>query len=185
MPGNGESDAPASARPILEASAAAVLALADALDLKSFTIGAHGCGCAVAATLALRNDRRIESVCLANVPIPDEAVAQAIAPELPLNAEGSHWLKAWLMVRDSQVYNPWFDGRVSAQRTTQGNFDADWLHQQAFELMKSRTSFQRLPQAALRFDTRAVLRKASRPVHVAADGDLVQLLTSVSLSKAG
>ena len=33
------------------------------------------------------------------------------------------------MVRDAEIYEPWFDGRIAAQKTTQGNFDADWLHE--------------------------------------------------------
>jgi pimeloyl-ACP methyl ester carboxylesterase len=185
LPGNGESDAPDSARPILDASAASVQALADALDLHSFSIGALGCGCAVAALLAASGDRRIESLHLAALPAVSEDVAQAIAPQLPLTAEGSHWVKAWLMVRDSQIYDPWYAGTVTSQRSDQGNFDADWLHEQTFALMKSRTSYQRLPQAAYRFDAHAALRQASVPVHLAADRDLGRLLANASLSTTG
>jgi hypothetical protein len=69
---------------------------------------------------------------------------------------------------------------------TQGNFDANWLHDQTFALMKSRTSYHRLPQAAYRFDTQAALNTSRAPIHIAADGDLKQRLIEFSpLKHAG
>jgi hypothetical protein len=117
-------------------------------------------------------------VLLDNPPSLDEAIAAAIAPDLPLTPEGSHWLKAWLMVRDNQIYRPWFDGRISAQRKTQGNFDADWLHDQTAALMTARETYHRLPRAAYRFDTAQALAAAKTPVLVAAEGGLEALILS-------
>jgi hypothetical protein len=62
------------------------------------------------------------------------------------------------MVRDAQIYRPWFAGTVSAQRRTQGNFDAQWLHDQTCALMAGRGSYHLLPRAAWAFDTLAALR---------------------------
>jgi hypothetical protein len=69
------------------------------------------------------------------------------------------------MVRDAEIYRPWFDGRIAAQRTTQGNFDADWLHEQTFALMASRQTYHRLPRAAYRLDIEAEMSHATVPVH--------------------
>jgi pimeloyl-ACP methyl ester carboxylesterase len=184
LPGNGESAAPPASRAALEAGADAVLALVDAWQLRDCTVAGVGCGSAVAATLAARRDARIGRVLLERVPVPDEAVAAQIAPDIELSPEGAHWVKAWLMVRDGQIYDPWFDGRIAAQRRTQGNFDADWLHDQTFALMKSRTTYQRLPREAWRFDGRAALARADAArVQVAADGNIAALLHTLNSSR--
>jgi pimeloyl-ACP methyl ester carboxylesterase len=168
LPGNGESDDPAGAgsEDSLAACAAGVVAIIDAFALKDVTVGAVGCGCAVAALLT--RDPRIAEIVLENAPTPSAAVAAAIAPDLPITADASHWLKAWLMVRDTQIYDPWYVGTIAAQRTTQGNFDADWLHTQTFEIMKARESYHRLPRAAWAFDPSPALANATVPVRQAA-----------------
>jgi pimeloyl-ACP methyl ester carboxylesterase len=178
LPGTGESEAPEADRPILEASADAVGCIADALGVEQFALAAIGCGAAVAASFANRPDPRLTELLLEDVPRPDEAAAQQIAPPIPLTPEGTHWLQTWLMVRDQQIYRPWFDGTIAAQRKTQGNFDAEWLHDQTFALMKSRETYHLLPQAAFRFDSAASLATARVPVRIAPSGGLGDLILS-------
>jgi hypothetical protein len=98
-------------------------------------------------------------------------VADKIAPDLPLSPLGAHWLEAWLMIRDGEIYHPWFDGRVAAQRSDQGRFDAAWLHDQTVALMDSRGSYFRYPRAAVQADPLAVLASANVPVTLAERGD--------------
>jgi pimeloyl-ACP methyl ester carboxylesterase len=178
LPGTGETPAPASDASILEACADAVSALIDSLGLDHVTLAAIGCGCAAAATFALRGDTRLETVLLEDPPVPTAAAAEAIAPPIPLTPEGAHWVKAWLMLRDGQIYRPWFEGTIAAQRRTQGNFDADWLHDQTTALMTGRTTYHRLPQAAFRFDAPAALREGKAAFEIAADEGLEALIAS-------
>jgi len=165
LPGTGESDAPAEERPILEVAADALSAIADTLALEGFAVAAFGCGCAVASVFATRGDPRLTAIVLRDAPVPDADVAQAIAPDVGLSPEGAHWLTFWLMVRDAEVYRPWFDGRVAAQRATQGNFDADWLHEQTFALMKSRETYHRIARAAYLLDFDSALAHILVPLH--------------------
>jgi pimeloyl-ACP methyl ester carboxylesterase len=176
LPGTGESDAPPPGRPILRVAAESLGVIADGLGIESYIIAATGCGCAVAASAAELDDLRVTAILVEQPPQPSEAAAKAIAPEIPLSPEGAHWLQMWLMLRDNQIYRPWFDGRIAAQRQSQGNFDADWLHDQTFALMKSRATYHLLPQAAYRFDSSEALTRASAPVSVAADGGLAALI---------
>jgi pimeloyl-ACP methyl ester carboxylesterase len=178
LPGVGESEAPGEGRPILEAAANAVSAIADGLGLTRFSLAAIGCGCAPAAIFAARGDPRLANLLIEDPPAPDEAKAAAIAPELALTPEGSHWIKAWLMLRDNQIYRPWYAGTIAAQRRDQGNFDADWLHDQTVALMASRATYHRLPRAAALFDVDQALRGASAPIHTAEPGDLAALILS-------
>jgi len=146
-PGSGLTDAPENGD-ILAVAAHSVLAVADAFGLKSFGVAAAGCGGAVAAYLTRQAGPRVTRFWLADVTPPDELRAQKIAPALDLSPTGAHWVQAWLMLRDAQIYEPWFDGSIAAQRRTQGNFDAAWLHDQTVALMESRASYHLLPRAA-------------------------------------
>ena len=161
LPGTGESTDSAGIEILVE-SAAAIAAIIETLAIDRVTVAATGCGCAVAAHLA--RDPRIAEIVLDGQPAPDDVIAASIAPYLPLAAEGTHWITAWLMVRDGQVYDPWYDGRIAAQRVTQGNFTAEWLHARTFEIMKARTSYHRLPRAAWRFDSAPAFAAATVPV---------------------
>jgi pimeloyl-ACP methyl ester carboxylesterase len=179
LPGNGESDAPADGRPILDVAADALAAIADTLALEGFAVAAIGCGCAVASVFAGRGDPRLTALLLQDVMTPNEKIAEAIAPDIALSPEGAHWLKLWLMVRDAEIYRPWFDGTIAAQRGTQGNFDADWLHDQTFALMKCRASYHLLPRAAYRLDIQAELQRTKVPVHHVEAGGLAALVREV------
>jgi pimeloyl-ACP methyl ester carboxylesterase len=184
LPGVGESEAPLLEENILDAAADAVGAIVDALGLDRFTLAATGCGCATAAHFAQRGDARLTALLLDDPPSPDTQAAAAIAPDIPLTPEGGHWLKAWLMLRDGQIYRPWYDGRVSAQRTDQGNFDADWLHDQTVALMTSRASYHRLPRAAFGFDIAGALSRVTAATHFAGEGEFAALIAA-TLHSAG
>jgi pimeloyl-ACP methyl ester carboxylesterase len=172
MPGVGESDAPAEGRDVIESCRLGVALVAAALDLRAFVIAGTGCGCAVASAYAAKGDPRLSAIVLADVPAPSDAPDEVIAPSIDLSPEGAHWMKAWLMIRDNEIYEPWFDGRVHAQRRTQGEFGADWLHDQTVALMTSRATHHRYARAAHRFDIQAAVSKASAPVTRAGDGGL-------------
>jgi pimeloyl-ACP methyl ester carboxylesterase len=179
LPGAGASDAPSEDRPILDVCAEAVEAMAETLGLGGFALAASGLGAAVAASVAERGLIRPRAIALDGPPLRlAEGEADLIAPELPLSPEGAHWLTAWMMIRDGQIYQPWFDGRVSSQRQDQGNFDADWLHDQTVALMQSRATYHRLPRAAARFDTAAALARQTTPVTIAGPGAFADLIAA-------
>jgi pimeloyl-ACP methyl ester carboxylesterase len=165
LPGCGHSTL-AGGEPALQAGAGALAAAADRAGLQRFAVLGLGCGAAVAARFAAANDPRLTALYLAAPPVPDRAAASAIAPELELSPEGAHWLRAWLMIRDGQIYDPWFAGTRESQRTTQGNFGAEWLHEQTCALMQGRATYHILPREAWRFDMAAALRDARAPVHL-------------------
>jgi pimeloyl-ACP methyl ester carboxylesterase len=184
LPGSGASYAPADDRPIIDVCANAVEAVADALGLATVVLAASGAGGAVAARLGERGALRPTAIVLDGPPIRlAETEADQIAPELPLSPEGAHWLRAWLMIRDSQIYHPWFDGRIAAQRSTQGVFAADWLHDQTVALMQSRATYHRLPRAAARFDTAAALARNPTPVMIAESGGFGRLVATALARK--
>lgn len=168
LPGCGDSDD--AVRPVLDAAVEGVRDIGDALGLTGYIAAGIGCGAAVAARI---DDSRLSEIVIQDTPSRNATMAEHIAPELPLTPEGSHWLKAWLMVRDSQVYAPWFDGRVSAQRKDQGNFSPTWLHAQTVEIVRARCTYFKFPREAWLADTAAALDAACAPVR---EGPILQLL---------
>ncbi len=164
LAGCGESALPDG--PAIDIAAAALMAIAQELNLRGFAVAAWGCAGVVAAALAARGDAGVTALLLERAIPADQAVADRIAPDLPLRDEGSHWLTAWLMVRDNQIYDPWFAGTVATQRRSQGNFDAQWLHDQACEIIKARTSYHALPRAAWATGCADLLSAVTVPVHL-------------------
>jgi pimeloyl-ACP methyl ester carboxylesterase len=178
LPGVGNSQAPPPDRPILQAAAAALRAVADELNLQFVILAGLGSGGSAAAMFAATGDRRLAAVLLEDPQHPDDLPNEVFAPDLALSPQGDHWLKAWLMLRDNQIYKPWYDGRAQAQRKTQGNFDAQWLHDQTVALMRSRETYHRYARAARRHDPIQALDGACAPVRIVQSGDLAELIAS-------
>jgi pimeloyl-ACP methyl ester carboxylesterase len=184
LPGCGESGVLDSNDAILQAGADGLIATAGALGLERFAILGIGCGAAVAVFSALRHDARLHALLLVSPPAPDAAIAAAIAPDITISAEGAHWLRAWLMVRDGQIYQPWFNGSVAAQRRDQGIFDAQWLHDQTCALMAGHQTYHHLPRAAWRIDTVAASVHATVPVHMLRPEDGVDRIADILLQES-
>jgi pimeloyl-ACP methyl ester carboxylesterase len=159
LPGSGLSEAPAG--DILVAAAETMLTVADALGVERFRVAAAGTGAAVAAALAARAGARVSEYSIAHGAPVDPA---RIAPEISLSPTGAHWVQAWLMLRDGQIYAPWYDGRIAAQRATQGNFDAGWLHDQTVALMEGRATYHLLPRAAAAYPAAESLKASGARV---------------------
>lgn len=169
LPGCGESPLREGGA-YLDTAAQALLGLIDTLGLDEIVVAGTGSGAVLAAALAATDDRRIAQILLE--PAATAIDPDAVAPDLAINAEGSHWTKAWLMVRDGEVYAPWYAGTVAALRKDQGNFDADWLSRQTFEIMKARETYHHLPRAAARADIAQWLAATSLPVTQLTPGSL-------------
>ncbi len=178
LPGVGDSEAPPAGRSILEAAASALGAIADGLNLQALIVAAIGSGGSAAALFAATGDPRLNAVLLEDPQDPDDLADDIFAPDLALSPQGAHWVQAWLMLRDNQIYKPWFDGRMLAQRKTQGNFDAQWLHDQTVALMRSRQTHNRFARAARRHDPIQTLNGARAPIQIVGSGGLTALIAT-------
>ncbi len=147
LPGSGQSDDPPEAADRLEVTTAALGETVDRLAGGDIEIAAQGSSCTLGASVAARAGAR--SLVLHEALPPGRVAAAAFAPELPLSDDGGHWQKAWMMIRDAEVYIPWCDGRVEAQRRTQGEFDAAFLHEETVALMRSRATYHLTPRLLL------------------------------------
>jgi hypothetical protein len=160
-------------------------ALIAGLGIQGCILAARGAGAAVAAEVFATGSHALPILILDERPLAlDADLAHQIAPDLPLSPLGAHWLEAWLMVRDGEIYHPWFDGRVASQRADQGCFEAGWLHDQTVALMDSRETYFRFPRAAVQTDPMRALAAAGVQVTVAAPGDFRRVI-SAALKETG
>lgn len=108
LPGHGATEAPAAGHTPAQ-MAAALQALAVALDLNEFDLLAEGASAATALALAalrpgvrvlLVNPRALAREALATLPAH-------LPPELSADNAGSHLLRAWGFLKDRTLYHPW------------------------------------------------------------------------------
>lgn len=124
LPGHGESDPPATRRSVtLTGQARSVLAALKALDVAAVDCLGIGHGALVAIEAATLDRRRFSRLALASLPYLDAAERAAFrkhgAPDLLPEWYGGHLLQAWHMLRDEQLFFPWFDrSRTGVLRTT-------------------------------------------------------------------
>jgi pimeloyl-ACP methyl ester carboxylesterase len=147
LPGSGLSDSPPPSADRLAITTAALAETASALGAETLTVAAQGSSCGLAGPVAARAGARSQ---ILHEPLAAGRFSpRALAPRLPLSPDGRHWMRAWMMVRDAEVYLPWCDGRIEAQRRTPGMFEAEFLHEETVALMRSRATYHLTPRLLL------------------------------------
>jgi pimeloyl-ACP methyl ester carboxylesterase len=168
LPGNGESDPFAATAPALTDYVAETEALLGRLGPVQAQVYGIGFGASVAVELARTRPERVTGVALRGLLLPDEAERDALAaaytPDIDIERDGGHWYHTWLMLRDSQVWWPWYDRRLAALRRTPANFGAKALHKWTLDVMRRRDSYGHLIQAALGQDAAAALGEIKAPL---------------------
>ena len=166
MPGCGESDA-FEQTPDIAAFAGCAAALLDRLGIVATAVYGIGFGSSVALVLAEQNPSRITTVALQGIALPDDVerrdLRERLAPPIEISADGSHWYRTWLMLRDSLVYWPWYERRFAAVRRVEADFTARPLHRWTMDVMRARTSYAAIIDAALDHDAAAALARLSVP----------------------
>ena len=153
LPGCGESVPFARDAPTLSDFAALVMQVLDHVGVGSCVLYASGFGNTLALTLAALRPARFPRLLLHGMCLPTAAqqldMQRHYAPGIEIQADGSHWYRTWLMLRDSLVYFPWYSGTVRALRRVPADFDAQTLHQRTFEVLKQAGGYAQFIQAVL------------------------------------
>lgn len=170
LPGSGESEALEDGAD-LAAHAAALWRLCDALSITPAVVRGLGLSASLALAVAAQRPTavQLDGLCLA-----DEAqraeLRSRYAPPITIEADGAHWYRTWLMLRDSLVYWPWYDSRREALLRTPQDFDAWALHYRAVEVMKQWSGYHRLIHAILDSDAHALLSALPGTIEWLPDG---------------
>ncbi len=191
LPGSGGSDPIAQASGTMTSSGAGDLdAWADTMAAVCATAGVTrvcaygiGIGASVAVRLATRHPSLVGEVVIRGLALPDaeqrDELRRRYAPPITIAPDGSHWYRTWLMLRDQQIFFPWYDSRAVRQRRVSADFGAAHLHAWTFEVMKQHAHYHELIDAALAYDCLpdlerlvarlAVCRDPHVPFHAYAD----------------
>lgn len=176
LPGCGESPPLSEEQPSLNAYADMLAALCAQLDLDQPVVYGVGFGSSLALALQQRSASAVRTLVLRGVLLPDaeqrSGMQASYAPAITLSADGSHWYRTWLMLRDSLSYWPWYDRRYRNTRKVAIDTTAHTMHDWTFEVMKQHASYQHVIVAALAHDALAALREVTVPVVLCADPGL-------------
>jgi pimeloyl-ACP methyl ester carboxylesterase len=173
LPGCGESASlPGETHEMLD-FAEVVVDLCTKIGMTRPVLYGIGFGSSVAIALATTWPANFSGLVLRGVLLPDSEqnshMRQHFAPEIKLENDGSHWYRTWQMLRDSQIYWPWYDQRHQSQRRVSCDFSAERLHDWTFDLMKQPAGYRHIIHGALNYDASAELARIEVPLLICID----------------
>jgi pimeloyl-ACP methyl ester carboxylesterase len=168
LPGHGESD-PLPGNPQgVDVWAASVEKILEQMRIRELRIYGHNGGAAVAVELAQRLGSRVRGIALDAPCFLNDADRARLPPHYapPVTPiwDGSHWLRAWHHLRDSELWWPWFDRTHLAARATAPRIDPHALTVRVREAMKQPASYQPAWEANLGYAWRDRLPGVKVPV---------------------
>ena len=168
LPGHGESDRFEEGRPTLDRFVRAAVSVLDHSVARPAQIVGFGFGTSVAVQLAHDRPDLVSGVVMAGLlggPVPDRAaLSRNYTPPIAIEADGAHWYRTWLMLRDSLIWWPWYERTKAAQRPTPQNFNGPRLHRWTLEVMRCRETYGCLVKAALDHNATALIDALCMPV---------------------
>jgi pimeloyl-ACP methyl ester carboxylesterase len=147
-----------------------VIAVARALEVQPVLAG-DGAGALVALEAAARAPEQFKALVLTNLPVLDVELAAAWQrdglPGMEPEWHGGHLLRAWHMVRDGQLFFPWFRRSPAGIRWVEPELEPRQLQLQVRELLVADGNWQALRREQLGAEPAALLAAASLPLVLA------------------
>lgn len=153
--GNGDSD-PLSSAP-LEGYATDVLSLLDQLGVTEFDLYGESIGAALALELARQSGSRAGKLVLDRPEFPDDLFRQELlekaAPPIEAKWDGTHFLTAWHMMRDSFLFWPWYCATAANVRDIEPEVEPVALQARLLAWLKGRLTYGDYVRAAHKVKT--------------------------------
>ena len=166
-PGAGESADWLGDQSALTVQADGLASALDALGVEEVDIVSRARGAALALTLAQRLGRRARRLAVGR------PIAVGSSPEYPLDAMppiaidalGTHFTVVWNMLRDQELYAPWFlRDAAHAITSVEPDIAPEVIHQRTVDFFKSLHRHREITAASASFDLRAAVKRLSRPL---------------------
>lgn len=178
--GNGYSDAPNITDTDLTYYAEALAEVLDALDLNCLVFGTHT-GAGIAIELAIARPERIFGVVAEGMPSftaeEQEELLARYTPSFAPERNGEHLVRAWHMLRNMQLFWPWYRSEADHVRAT-GPSSAESLQHQFLQLLKSGETYPLAYRAAFKYQAKERLALVQVPALLC--GDPRDMLHSVT-----
>jgi len=180
-PGHGESDPLPGNPQSPRALASSIEKILNTMRIDEVRIYGHGTGAAIAVELAHLLIDRAKQVVLdapAFLRPEDGLCPEEYAPSVTPVWDGSHWLRAWNHVRDSELWWPWQNRTHRNVRKVEPRIDPQALTLRVREAMKHPESYQPAWREALAWPWRERIRGLDRKLRIiAAPQDVFAHLT--------
>jgi pimeloyl-ACP methyl ester carboxylesterase len=174
MPGCGGSTALGGKTPQIDDYVTAISELLSVLHIDQAEVWGIGFGASVAVELARSEPAKVSRVILEGLLAPSREeradLTAHYAPTIPIERDGAHWLRTWMMLRDSLIWFPWYRPTLGAQRSRPGDFEAERLHRWTIDVMTSRETYGHVIAATLAHDGPSALRAVACPVVLVTGG---------------
>ena len=172
MPGNGHSDPPGAQQPDIAFYAAPLAEALTALGIERPVLYGSHTGACLAVELAAARPDLPGGVVADGIPdlTEDERADILTNYMLPLTPErnGEHLIRAWHMLRDMQLYWPWYRDEAEHARDTAPSAP-ERLHHLFLQMLKSGETYELAYRAAFRYDAAPRLGQTTAPTVICAD----------------
>lgn len=173
LPGCGDSDR--GGPPTMDGYIEALLAVADGFGIGPFDLYGVGAGAHVAAALAAQAVRRVRRLVLRGALILDSDqradLGGNFGAPIALRQDGAHLMAVWSMVRDMELFWPWYDRTRPAIRWSEPALDPNRLQARLLDVLKQPDTWHCLGVAAYGFPLADVLPAIKAPTLVCAAPD--------------
>ena len=170
LPGNGDSDPLRGRKVRIPAYADRIIEAIGRLGLRTVDLFGRGSGATVALAIAAARPQMVHRLVLHDLPVVTAMergqLARHYTPPIEPIWDGGHLYKTWLMLRDQQIYWPWFDRRREAIRPVDFEGTPLDLHQHLLEVLKARHTYGLTTQAAFHHKAALDMKRRTCPAVV-------------------
>jgi pimeloyl-ACP methyl ester carboxylesterase len=169
LPGNGESDNPMGKTVTVEAQAKFLGAAIKAAGYAEVDVFGYWGGCCVGVELAIQNPGLVKHLAVPTLMVLDDATRDDYlanyTPTIEYEEYGAHWIKAWNMLRDQELYSPWYKRkRDHIIRSYDPDIAAEVIHRRTVDLFKCIDIYQAAYGAHFRYPSLTKLAQVNCPV---------------------
>ena len=170
LPGNGESDALIeNGAPLVERQAEFLAQAIRQLGYSQVDFFGEAGGGTVGIELAFRQPDLVKHLAIPNLICLDDATRQVYleryAPELAIDENGGHLIQAWNIVRDQELYAPWFAKKIgNIIRSREPDIEPEVLHQRTLDLLKCKDRYSAIFAAHFEYPAERKLPGVRCPV---------------------
>ena len=169
LPGHGETgSAWGDGEVTIDVCANAVSEAMKNIGIEACHLFSYGGGGLVALKLLERGEKDIRSWTAVDFWLFDDEekakLKDRLAPILKPEPYGQHLNQAWYMIRDSELFWPWFDPKPENAVNQPPETDPARLHRRVCDLLKAAPVYQTIVNSALETDGEAILKTLDIPV---------------------
>ncbi|MCB2106091.1 MAG: alpha/beta fold hydrolase [Rhodobacteraceae bacterium] len=169
LPGNGESDNPMGTTVTVEAQAKYLALAIEAAGYDEVDVFGYWGGCDVGVELAIQNPDLVKHLAVPTLMFFDDATRDEYVanytPTIEYEEFGAHWIKVWNMVRDQELFTPWYKRKKEhIRRAGEPDVAPEVIHRRTLDLFKCIDIYQSAYRAHFMYPSLKKLAQVGCPV---------------------